>query len=187
MKISGENQIAASREAVWTALNDPDVLRQSIPGCESLEKLSDTEFKATVVTKIGPVRAKFNGEVALSDLDPPNGYTLSGKGSGGAVGNARGTANVSLAEQGDGTTLLSYDVDAQVTGKLAQLGSRLIDSTAKMLAEKFFTALQENIGGEGEASEPPQDASEKKGGISGPVLVGGVAVAAILLLYLLLG
>jgi carbon monoxide dehydrogenase subunit G len=146
MKLSGENRINAPPQDVWRALNDPDVLRQAIPGCQSLEKLSDTQFKATVVTKIGPVQAKFNGEVELTDLDPPNGYTISGKGSGGVAGNARGGAKVRLQPDGNGTKL-SYDVDAQVTGKLAQLGSRLIDSTAKMLAGQFFTKFGEIVGG----------------------------------------
>ena len=146
MKITGQNQIAATPQKVWEALNDPDVLRQSIPGCESLEKISDSEFKATVVTKIGPVKTKFNGEVQFSDLDPPNGYTLSGKGSGGSAGNAKGSAKVTLTPDGNGT-LLSYDVDAQVTGKLAQLGSRLIQSSAKMLAGKFFDNFQNVVAG----------------------------------------
>ena len=141
MKLSGENRINASPEEVWRALNDPEILKQAIPGCDTLEKLSDTQFKATVTTKVGPVQAKFTGEVDLTDLDPPNGYTISGKGSGGVAGNARGGAKVKLVPDGDGTRL-SYDVDAQVTGKLAQLGSRLIDSTAKMLAGQFFNKFE---------------------------------------------
>ncbi len=158
MKLSGENHIKASREEVWRALNDPDVLRQAIPGCQSLEKVSDTEFKATVVTKIGPVQAKFNGEVELQDLDPPNGYTISGKGSGGVAGNARGAAKVKLEPDGDGTKLM-YDVDAQVTGKLAQLGSRLIDSTAKMLAGQFFNKFEAIVGQQAAAAAAPAAAS----------------------------
>ena len=154
MKLSGENHIKASREEVWRALNDPDVLRQAIPGCQSLEKVSDTAFKATVVTKIGPVQAKFNGEVELQDLDPPNGYTISGKGSGGVAGNARGAAKVKLEPDGDGTKLM-YDVDAQVTGKLAQLGSRLIDSTAKMLAGQFFNKFEAIVGDQAAAAAAP--------------------------------
>ena len=141
MKLTGENRINASPEEVWRALNDPLILKQAIPGCDTLEKVSDTQFKATVTTKIGPVQAKFTGEVELTDLDPPNGYTISGKGSGGVAGNARGGAKVKLEPDGNGTKL-SYDVDAQVTGKLAQLGSRLIDSTAKMLAGQFFNKFE---------------------------------------------
>lgn len=146
MKIDGQNEIAAPPARVWDALNDADVLRQCIPGCESLEKVSDTAFKATVVTKVGPVKAKFNGEVTLSDLDPPTSYTLSGRGSGGAAGNARGSAHVTLESQGEGT-LLKYDIDAEVTGKLAQLGSRLILSTTKMMAGKFFDKFEAVVGG----------------------------------------
>lgn len=156
MKIDGQNEIAAPPQQVWEALNDPDVLRQSIPGCESLEKVSDTEFKATVQTKVGPVRAKFNGEVTLSDLDPPNSYTISGRGSGGAAGNARGSAYVKLQPSGDGT-LLTYDIDAEVTGKLAQLGSRLIVSTTKMMAGKFFDKFEEIVAG----GEEPDTAAEE--------------------------
>jgi carbon monoxide dehydrogenase subunit G len=151
MKLAGENKINASPQEVWRALNDPDILKQAIPGCESLEKLSDTAFKATVVTKIGPVQAKFNGEVELQDLDPPNGYTISGKGSGGVAGNARGAAKVKLEPDGTGTKL-TYDVDAQVTGKLAQLGSRLIDSTAKMLAGQFFNKFEQLVSKPAEAA-----------------------------------
>ena len=145
MKLSGENRINASPQEVWRALNDPDVLKRAIPGCETLEKVSDTQFKATVTTRIGPVQAKFNGEVDLTDLDPPKGYTISGKGSGGVAGNARGAAKVRLEPDGKATRLV-YDVDAQVTGKLAQLGSRLINSTAKMLAGQFFDKFQEIVG-----------------------------------------
>jgi carbon monoxide dehydrogenase subunit G len=141
MKLTGENRINASPEEVWRALNDPEILKQAIPGCDSLEKISDTQMKATVTTKIGPVQAKFTGEVELTDLDPPRGYTISGKGSGGVAGNARGGAKVRLEPDGNGTKL-TYDVDAQVTGKLAQLGSRLIDSTAKMLAGQFFNKFE---------------------------------------------
>ncbi len=151
MKLTGENKINASPEEVWRALNDPEILKKCIPGCDTLEKLSETAFKATVTTKIGPVQAKFNGEVELQDLDPPNGYTISGKGSGGVAGNARGAAKVKLEKEGDGTKL-SYDVDAQVTGKLAQLGSRLIDSTAKMLAGQFFNKFEQLVSKPAEAA-----------------------------------
>lgn len=151
MKLTGENKINASPEEVWRALNDPEILKKCIPGCDTLDKLSETAFKATVTTKIGPVQAKFNGEVELQDLDPPNGYTISGKGSGGVAGNARGAAKVKLEKEGDGTKL-SYDVDAQVTGKLAQLGSRLIDSTAKMLAGQFFNKFEQLVSKPAEAA-----------------------------------
>jgi carbon monoxide dehydrogenase subunit G len=161
MKMSAEVLIKAPADAVWQALNDPEVLKQAIPGCQSLEKIGDTQFKATVAVKVGPVSAKFNGQVELTDLDPPNGYTISGSGTGGIAGNARGGAKVKLTPQDDGT-LLSYDVDAQVTGKLAQLGSRLIDSTAKMLAGQFFKRFDQIVtdaAASGAADAPSTDAS----------------------------
>lgn len=148
MEMNGSHVIAASRETVWAALNDPDVLRECIPGCEELIKNSDTELAATVVTKIGPVKAKFKGEVTLENLNPPESYTISGEGKGGIAGFAKGGANVRLTEVPEGTQL-DYDVDAKVGGKIAQLGSRLIDSTARKLADQFFTNFSERVGGEG--------------------------------------
>ena len=147
MKMSGEERIAASREAVWTALNDPDVLKACIPGCQSLEKTGDTELKATVGIKMGPVKASFDGEVELTNIDAPVSYTIRGEGKGGVAGHASGGADVRLAEEGN-ETRLSYDVDAKVGGKIAQLGSRLIDSTAKKLAGQFFTNLREHFEGD---------------------------------------
>jgi uncharacterized protein len=144
MKITGEQTIAAKPEQVWMALNDPEVLRQSIPGCKSLEKSAGNAFKATIETKVGPIKALFNGDVELSDLDPPNGYTLSGRGSAGSMGNAKGSARVRLVPDGSGTKL-TYDVDADVTGKFAQLGSRLIQGAANLLAEQFFTRFGEIV------------------------------------------
>lgn len=140
MELKDERRIAASREVVFAALNDPEVLRKCIPGCESLDKLSDTEMKATVALRIGPVTARFQGRVELSNIDPPSGYTIMGEGSGGPAGAARGGADVKLVADGS-ATILQYDVRAEVVGKLAQLGGRLIDSTAKMLAGQFFTAF----------------------------------------------
>jgi carbon monoxide dehydrogenase subunit G len=148
MDMTGEYRIPASRETVWKALNDPDVLKECIPGCEEIEKKSDTEFAAKVTTKVGPVKAKFGGNVQLSDLDPPNGYTISGEGTGGAAGFAKGGAKVNLAED-SGDTVLTYTVHATVGGKLAQIGSRLIDSTAKKLAGQFFANFAEAVGGDG--------------------------------------
>ncbi len=144
MKISGEQTSPAARDRVWHALNDPDVLRQSIPGCKSLERMGDNAFKATIETKIGPIKAVFNGDVHMSELDPPNGYTLSGRGSAGGMGSAKGSARVRLAANGSGTKL-TYDADADVTGKFAQLGSRLIQGTANMLAGQFFTRFNEVV------------------------------------------
>jgi carbon monoxide dehydrogenase subunit G len=138
MDMTGEYRIPASRAKVWEALNDPETLRASLPGCESLEKVSDQEFAATVVAKVGPVKAKFNGNVTLSNLNPPQSYTISGEGKGGAAGFAKGGADISLAEDGD-VTVLTYTAKADVGGKLAQLGSRLIDGTARKMADEFFT------------------------------------------------
>jgi hypothetical protein len=137
MNMTGERFIRAPREAVWAGLNDPLVLKACIPGCESIEKISDTQMKAVAGIKLGPVSAKFQGKVTLSDLDPPNGYKISGEGQGGPAGFAKGGAEVRLVDQ-DAGTLLTYTVDAQVGGKIAQIGARLIDATAKSLAEQFF-------------------------------------------------
>ena len=144
MDMTGEQRIAASQQAVWAALNDADVLKQCIPGCESLEKLSDTEMAAKVKLQIGPVRANFAGKVTLSDLDPPNSYRISGEGEGGVAGFAKGGAKVSLADK-DGGTLLTYDVEAQIGGKLAQLGQRLINSAAKKTADDFFLKFAQAV------------------------------------------
>jgi uncharacterized protein len=137
MTMNGEVQLAAPREVVWAKLNDAEVLKQCIPGCEELNKTSDTEFQAVATIKIGPVKAKFKGRVSLSDMDPPNGYKISGEGEGGVAGFAKGGAVVKLTEK-DGGTLLSYDVESQIGGKLAQLGQRLVQGTAKKLADDFF-------------------------------------------------
>jgi uncharacterized protein len=135
--MSGEFVLPADKATVWARLNDAGTLKASIPGCESLDKLSDTDFQAVVRVKIGPVSARFKGKVHLTDIDPPNSYKISGEGEGGVAGFARGSAAVRLTEAGGGTRL-AYDVDAQVGGKIAQLGGRLIDSTAKKLAGEFF-------------------------------------------------
>ena len=145
MEIKGEYRIAASREKVFAALNDVAVLQACIPGCESLEKSSDTEMKAKVRMRIGPVSASFTGKVTLSDLDPPNGYKISGEGQGGAAGFAKGGAVVTLREDG-ADTVLNYNVDAQVGGKIAQVGARLIDGTARKLADEFFSKFAAMVG-----------------------------------------
>jgi carbon monoxide dehydrogenase subunit G len=149
MEIKGEYKIAAPRDKVFAALNDPAVLQACIPGCESLEKTSDTEMKAKVRMRIGPVSASFSGKVTLSDIDPPNGYRISGEGQGGAAGFAKGGAVVALREDA-GDTVLTYNVDAQVGGKIAQVGARLIDGTAKKLADEFFGKFATMVG-----SPPP--------------------------------
>jgi carbon monoxide dehydrogenase subunit G len=137
MTMNGEIQLAAPREAVWEKLNDPAVLKACIPGCEELERTDDQGFRAVAKMKVGPVSARFRGKVTLSDLDPPNGYKISGEGEGGVAGFAKGGAKVDLVDR-EGGTLLSYQVDAQIGGKLAQLGQRLINGSAKKLADEFF-------------------------------------------------
>ena len=137
MNMTGEVQLPASRETVWAMLNEPAVLKSCIPGCESLDKDSDNEFWAVATIKIGPVKARWKGKVRFSNLDPPNSYRISGEGDGGVAGFAKGGAKVSLANK-DGGTLLSYNVEAQIGGKLAQLGQRLINSVAKKTADDFF-------------------------------------------------
>ncbi len=137
MTMSGEVQLPAGRDTVWAKLNDPEVLKVCVPGCEQLDKTSDSEFQAIASIKVGPVKARWKGKIRLSDLDPPNGYRISGEGEGGAAGFAKGAAKVSLAEK-DGGTLLSYEVEAHIGGKLAQLGQRLINSAAKKTADDFF-------------------------------------------------
>jgi carbon monoxide dehydrogenase subunit G len=144
MTMNGEIQLAAPREVVWAKLNDPDVLKACIPGCEELEKTDDQGFRAAAKMKVGPVSARFRGKVTLSDLDPPNGYKISGEGEGGVAGFAKGGAKVDLADR-DGGTLLSYQVDAQIGGKLAQLGQRLINGSAKKLADEFFANLARTL------------------------------------------
>jgi uncharacterized protein len=163
MDMTGERRIPAPRQTVWNALNDPAALKASIPGCESLEKLSDTELKATASVKIGPIAARFAGKVNLLDLDPPTSYRIEGEGQGGVAGFAKGGAIVKLADDAEGT-LLTYEVKAQVGGKIAQLGARLIDATAKQMADAFFTRFANEVVG-------PAPAAEVAG-------AGAVAVAA---------
>ena len=153
MQMNDSQRIPASKEKVWAALNDPQVLKQCIPGCQNLEMSSPTEMTATVVLRVGPVKATFGGKVTLSDLDPPNSYRISGEGSGGVAGFAKGGAAVRLESESPDVTILHYDVDAQIGGKLAQLGQRLIDSTAKKLAGEFFAAFGAVFGGTAQAPD----------------------------------
>src|SRR5215470_40451 len=158
MQMSDSQRIPASKEKVWAALNNPDILKQCIPGCQSLEMTNPNEMTATVVLKVGPVKATFGGKVTLSDLDPPNSYRISGEGSGGIAGFAKGGASVKLSEESPDVTILFYNVEAQIGGKLAQLGSRLIDSTAKKLAGEFFASFGQVVGG---AAAAPAEAVPK--------------------------
>lgn len=146
VEFSGEQRIAATQQRVWAALNDPLMLKASIPGCKELDRLSDTEFGAIVVARVGPIAATFRGNVELSELDPPNAYTLTGRGQGGAAGFAKMTAHVKLHEE-EGQTVLSYQASADIGGKLASVGSRLIQSVAQKTADDFFAAFAQQLGG----------------------------------------
>ncbi len=146
MRMVESQRIDASLEKVWTALNDPEILRKCIPGCETLEMSAENEMTATVTIKIGPVKASFRGKVNLLDIDPPNGYRIVGEGSGGLAGFAKGGAQVKLTSEGSDATILHYEVDSQVGGKLAQLGGRMIDSVAKKLAGEFFASFSVAVG-----------------------------------------
>jgi len=192
MEIKGEYKIAAPREKVFAALNDPDVLRACIPGCQSLDKLSDTEMTAKVRLKIGPVSANFSGKVTLSDIDPPNGYKISGEGQGGVAGFAKGGAVVSLREDG-ADTILDYNADAQVGGKIAQVGARLITGTARKLADEFFGKFANTINnpspaavaGRPSALEPPPSppsAAAERGFRHWMVI--GIGAAVLILIFL---
>jgi carbon monoxide dehydrogenase subunit G len=146
MEMTGEQHVPVEQAQTWRALNDIDVLKASIPGCESIEKISDQEFVVAMTAKIGPVSAKFKGKMTLSDLDPPNGYSIAFEGQGGVAGFAKGQAQVSLLPEGS-QTLLRYTAKATVGGKLAQIGSRLIDGAAKKMADQFFTAFNSHVSG----------------------------------------
>jgi uncharacterized protein len=144
LTMTGEVDLAASQQVVWDKLNDPEVLKACIPGCESLEKTADNELQAVAKIKIGPVSATFKGKVELTDINPPHGYTISGEGQGGIAGFAKGAAKVDLVPI-DGGTRMTYAVEAQVGGKIAQLGARLIDGVAKRLADQFFERFAEKV------------------------------------------
>jgi carbon monoxide dehydrogenase subunit G len=189
MDMTGQYRIPAPREQVWAALNDPAMLKASLPGCESLEKLSDHEFAATVVAKVGPVKAKFNGNVTLSNLNPPESYTISGEGKGGAAGFAKGGADVRLSEEGD-VTVLTYTAKADVGGKLAQLGSRLIDGTAKKMADEFFDNFSQQVAGPVPAPAPepgpePAPPAPAESLLQNKFVWAAVAIVGLMILVLL--
>jgi uncharacterized protein len=144
MTMQGSFELPGTREVVWAKLNDPEVLKACIPGCQSLERISETELVASAKIKVGPVSATFKGKVNLTDLDPPNGYKIVGEGEGGIAGFAKGSADVRLTDNGNGTTL-TYTVDANVGGKIIQLGGRLIDGVAKKMADQFFASFAEAV------------------------------------------
>ena len=147
MQMKDSQSVPASQQKVWAALNDPEILKQCIPGCQELDMTSPTEMTAKVVIKVGPVKATFGGKVTLSDLDPPNGYRITGEGSGGVAGFAKGGAAIRLEAVSDNETILHYEVDSQIGGKLAQLGQRLINGSAKKLADEFFANFAKAVQG----------------------------------------
>jgi carbon monoxide dehydrogenase subunit G len=180
MKLTGSYKIPTDKQAVWEALNNPDILQKCIPGCEEFKKNSDTSFTATATNKIGPFNASFTGDVELQDLNPPNSYTLVGQGNS-PVGFASGEAKVTLTEEG-GQTLLTYDVEANVGGKIAQVGSRLIDMTAKKMADIFFGKFSDEVSPAGSV------ASSQSSSVPSPRLSKKIiyAVAALVSLSLIL-
>ena len=154
MEMSGEQLIRASQADTWAALNDPEILKACVPGCESIERIGDQEFQVLMVARIGPVSAKFKGKLTLSDLNPPHSYAIAFEGQGGAAGFAKGSAQVQLAPGGEGTRL-SYQVKANVGGKLAQIGSRLVDAAAKKISQDFFNAFNDKVGSPQAATAGP--------------------------------
>jgi uncharacterized protein len=160
MDMSGEERIPASQADTWAALNDPEMLKACVPGCESIERVADNEYQILMVARIGPVSAKFKGKLALSDLDPPNSYAIAFEGQGGAAGFGKGSARVQLVPDGAGT-LLRYQAKANVGGKLAQIGSRLVDAASKKISQEFFAAFNEKVGAlhSGDAQQAQHDAA----------------------------
>lgn len=171
MEMTGEQRIPASQDAVWAALNDPAVLKACIPGCDSIERQSENEYRVSMLAAVGPVKARFHGKLAIRDADPPRGYALSFEGSGGAAGFGRGEASVALAPDDDGTRL-AYSASAEVTGKLAQVGSRLIDGVAKKMAAEFFQRFKASFAS---AAHPASAAP----GAAAPAVTGTSAVRAV--------
>jgi hypothetical protein len=195
MNLSGEYRLPLPRSAVWDGLNDPEILKQCIPGCEELTKTEDNGFAAKVGLKIGPMTARFTGKVTLSDIDPPNGYKIAGEGQGGVAGFGKGSAVVKLAEDGAGGTILTYTADSQVGGKMAQLGSRLIDATAKKLADEFFGKFAATVAppaAEAAALETPAISQESEisapqtGGLPQGVWIAALVAAVAVVLWMVL-
>ena len=183
MELKGQRHLAADRATTWRALNDPEVLRACIPGCESIERTADNEFHVTVAAALGPVKARFQGRILLEDVVAPESYTIRFEGQGGAAGFAKGSARVTLAGEGTGT-LLGYTVDAQVGGRLAQVGNRLIDSAALKLADDFFAAFEKQLGGPAPSADLAPAASPPS--TRGRALMYGVAIAALILILVAL-
>ncbi len=187
MEMNGEQRVPAPRNKVWAMLNDPEILRQSIPGAETVEKVSDTEFTASVTAKVGPVKAKVKGNITLSDMDPPNGYTIAGQGPGGAAGFGKGEARITLRDDGD-ETVLAYAVNASVGGKLAQIGSRLVDSAAKKMADDFFGRFNEIVAAQIVPAGAAEEAVAARRRRAAPAwLWAGILIVVVVLILLYFG
>lgn len=184
MDIAGEYRISAARENVWAALNDPDVLERCIPGCEAIERTSDTEMQARVVAAVGPVKARFNTRLTLENLNPPESYRLNGDAKAGATGFGRGSADVTLTDEGD-ATLLSYRASFKVGGKLAQVGARLVEGATRKTADQFFGNLSRELGASEEDGEVADAAPSTPGAGRVLLLAGAVAAVLVALWYLL--
>lgn len=192
MEMSGEQRIPLPQQKVWEALNDPEILKACIPGCESIERVSENEYKVAMTAAIGPVKAKFTGKLVLADMNPPNSYSLAFEGSGGSAGFGKGSAQVSLAPEGGGT-LLTYRATASVGGKLAQIGSRLIDGVARKMSDDFFARFNKTVApvtesrSQANAAQPDTAQSSKPEKFSLPVWVwiGAGIVVLLILLYML--
>ena len=183
MNIVDEAVVNASRDKVFSALNDPKVLLHVIPGCESLEKTSDTRFSAVVLTKVGPIKARFKGKVELSDLVPPESYTITGQGEGGAAGIAKGTARIQLLENGDQTTM-KYSFDVDVGGKLAQAGGRMLEGVARKMSKQFFEKFESILAEDADMPKEMEDQPDQHDTSElsyWPFVLGGVVVIAVLL------
>jgi carbon monoxide dehydrogenase subunit G len=176
MEMTGQRVLAADRATVWKALNDPQILKASIPGCETIERTADNEYAVTVGTTLGPVRAKFRGKLRLEDVVAPESYTLRFEGEGGAAGFAKGSSKVTLAEEG-GKTTLGYSVAAQIGGRIAQVGNRLVDSAARKLADDFFTAFEKAV--PGTTSPEPQAPFVQDGVPAGRYVAMALILAAL--------
>ncbi|MCC6611543.1 MAG: carbon monoxide dehydrogenase subunit G [Burkholderiales bacterium] len=186
MEMKGEQLIPLPQQQVWEALNDPEVLRACVPGCESIEKVSDTEFKITMTAAIGPVKAKFNSKLLLSDMNPPSSYSLTFEGSGGAAGFGKGGATVTLVPAGNATRL-EYAAKASVGGKLAQVGSRLIDGVAQKMTEDFFARFNRTVAPAAPGAAPAPAPAAVATGINPTWIVGAIIVLMLIAAYLVRG
>jgi carbon monoxide dehydrogenase subunit G len=183
MEMTGEQLIPLPQQRVWEALNDPGILKACIPGCEGIEKVSDTEYKVVMTVAIGPVKAKFNGKLLLADLNPPHSYSIAFEGTGGAAGFGKGAAQVSLLPEGSGTRL-TYKATASVGGKLAQIGSRLIDGVAKKMSDDFFAKFNETVApAPGRAASPAGKGKPRRGVPAWAWAAGAIVVLLIFLFF----